>query len=209
MVRAGGTLRTDSESLSGEGEVVTRTARGGNGYSVDIGLIYETYSHILIGAYVLNTVSAMKWTHDCREEINGLIADNVTFGASDLDSLVDDYHESRHLASFSTGLAPVIGLGIDKDLGWTYMALRYTQGLRQGAFTSGGPRISVSGAWSSIWVVDLMAGLAYEAGFGFDEQVQVGFGQSPRLEVGAGFSPLPYASAMKQVEVYMGMSFRL
>lgn len=209
VVRAGGYLHTDEESLSGEGEVVTRTAQGGSGYSVDIGLSHRTYSHMVINAYLLNALSSMKWTDNCKEEINGLVAENITFGNSDLDSLIDDYHEIRDLESFSTSMAPVLGLGVEKDVRWTYLSLLYTQGFSQGAFTTGKPRLAVSGAWQSLWLVDLKVGLAYESGFGFDERVQVGFGRSPRLELGAGFSPLPYASAMKQFEVYMGMSFRL
>ncbi len=209
VVRAGGVLRTDEESLTGEGEVVTRTARGGSGYSVDIGLAHRTYSHMIINAFIFNALSAMTWTGECKEEVNGLIAESITFGSSGLDSLVDDYHESRDIESFSVSLAPVLGLGIEKDVGWTYISALFTQGFRQGAFTTGRPRLAVSGAWESLWRLDLRACLAYESGFGLDEQIQVGFGQSPRLELGAGFSPLPYASALKQAEVYMGMSFRL
>ena len=209
VVRAGGTLYTDEESLSGEGEVVTRTAQGGSGYSLDIGLSYRTHSHIIISAYVLNALSSINWTVDCKEEVNGLIAENVTFGSSDLDSLIDDYHESRDLESFSTSVAPMLGIGVEKAIRWTYLSVLYTQGFRQGAFTTGRPRLAVSGTWESIWFMDLRVGLAYESGFGFDEQIQVGLGRSPRLELGAGFSPLPYTSAMKQLGVSMGMSFRL
>lgn len=209
VVRASGSLHTDEHGLTGEGEIVTRTAQGGSGYSLDIGLAHRTHSHIVISAYILNAVSSLNWTDACKEEVNSLIADNIAFGSADLDSLIEDYHESRDLDNFSTTLAPILGLGVEKDVGWTYLSILYTQGFRQGAFTTGKPRISVSGAWASLWIMDLRAGLAYESGFGFDEQVQVGVGQSPRLEFGAGFSPLPYASAMKQLEIYMGMSFSL
>ena len=209
VLRAGGTLHTDEESLSGEGEVVTRTAQGGSGYSLDLGMSHRTHSHIIISAYVLNALSGMNWTDNCKEEVNGLVAENIAFGSSDIDSLIDDYHESRDLDSFSTSIAPVLGIGLEKALSWTYLSVLYTQGFRQGAFTTGKPRLAVSGMWESIWFVDLSVGLAYESGFGFDERIQVGLGRSPRLELGAGFSPLPYASAMKQFEVSMGMSFRL
>ncbi|MGD9402808.1 MAG: DUF5723 family protein [bacterium] len=209
VVRASGCLYTGEESLTGEGEMVVRMAEGGSGYSIDLGLAHRTYSHIIIGAYILNAVSSIKWTDGCKEEINGVIADNVAFGGSDLDSLIDDYHETRDLAGFSTGIAPVLGLGLEKSTRWTYLSILYTQGFRQGAFTSGEPRLSVTGAWDSVWILDLRVGLAYESGFGLDERVEIGFGRSPRLEIGAGFAPLPYASSMKHFGVTLGMSYRL
>jgi hypothetical protein len=209
VVRAGGCLSTEEESLSGEGEIVMRTAQGGSGYSLDLGVSHRTYSHIIISAYILNAVSSIKWTDRCKEEVNGVIADNVTFGSSDLDSLIDDYHETRDLESFSTNLAPVLGLGLERDTRWTYLSVLYTQGFRQGAFSTGKPRLEVTGSWSSLWIMDLRVGLAYESDFGFDERVQIGLGRSPRVEIGAGFAPLPYAASMKQFGVSLGMSFQL
>jgi hypothetical protein len=170
---------------------------------------HRTYSHIIISAYILNAVSSIKWTDRCKEEVNGVIADNVTFGSSDLDSLIDDYHETRDLESFSTNLAPVLGLGLERDTRWTYLSVLYTQGFRQGAFSTGKPRLEVTGSWSSLWIMDLRVGLAYESDFGFDERVQIGLGRSPRVEIGAGFAPLPYAASMKQFGVSLGMSFQL
>jgi len=209
VVSAGGSLYTGEESLTGEGEMVVRTAEGGSGYSLDLGLAHRTYSHIIISAYILNAVSGIRWSDGCKEEINSVIAQNVSFGDSDLDSLIDDYHETRELAGFSTSIAPVLGLGLEKNTRWTYLSILYTQGLRQGAFTSGEPRLSVTGAWDSVWIMDLRVGLAYESGFGLDERIEIGFGRSPRFEIGAGFAPIPYASSMKQFGLTLGMSCRL
>lgn len=209
VVRAGGSLYTGEASLTGEGEMVVRTAEGGSGYSLDIGLAQRTYSHIIISAYMLNIMSGMNWTDACREEVNGIIARNVSFGDSDPDSLIDDYHETRDLAGFSTRIAPVFGLGIEKNTRWTYLSVLYTQGLRQGAFTSGKPRLAVTGAWDSVYIMDLRVCLAYEADFGLGERVEIGFGRSPRFEIGAGFAPLPYASSLKQFGLTVGMSYRL
>ncbi len=209
VVRAAGCLRTDEQSLSGEGEMVLRSALGGSGYALDIGLCQRIYSDIIISAYMLNVASALEWTEECREEVNGIIADNVSFGSDDLDSLVEDYHETRDLEKFSTSLAPVLGLGLEKNTRWAYVSVLYTQGLRRGAFTTGKPRVAVSAAWQSVWIADVLVGAAYESGFGFDERVRLGFGRRPRLEVGAGFAPLPYASSMKQFTVSFGLSYRL
>jgi hypothetical protein len=209
VVRAGGSLHTEVESLSGDGEIVTRTAKGGTGYSLDIGACHRTYSHIVISAYILNALSLIRWTSGCREDVNTLIAENVTFGAASADSLLEDFHDSRDLSGFSTSLAPVLGIGVEKDLRWAYLSVLYTQGIRQGAFATGRPRLSVAGIWESLGFMDLGAGLAYEAGFGIDECVRMGFGRSPRLEVGAGFSPLPHGSSLKQLEVSMRLSHRL
>jgi hypothetical protein len=57
--------------------------------------------------------------------------------------------------------------------------------------------------------MDIGVGLAYESGFGFAESVRTGFGESLRVELGASFSPLPYGSSMKQLELAMGLSYRL
>jgi hypothetical protein len=209
VARAGGALRTDEESLSGEGEVVTRTAEGGAGYALDLGLAHRTYSHIIISLYVLNAMSGLRWREVCREEVNSVIARNVSFGASDLDSLVEDYHETRDLAGFSTSPSPILGLGLEKAVGGTYVSALYTQGFRQGAFTSSRPRLCLAGVWESVWVMDVQAGFAYEWGFGLDETVRIGLGHSPRFEVGAGFAPLPFASSIKHLSVSLGMSYRL
>jgi hypothetical protein len=209
VLGASGCLTTEEESLSGEGELVMRTSQGGSGYSLDIGVSHRTYSHIIISAYMLNAVSAMHWNERCKEEVNGVVAENVSFGTSDLDSLIDDYHETHDLEGFTTNLAPVLGLGFEKNTHWTYLSVLYTQGFRQGAFATGRPRLAVTGSWESVWIVDLRLGLAYESGFGFDERVQIGIGQSPRFEIGAGFAPLPYASSMKQFGLSLGMSFRM
>lgn len=209
VVRAGGSLHTEVDGLSGDGEIVTRTAKGGAGYSVDVGASHRTYSNIIISVYVLNAVSLMRWTEACKEDVNGFIADNITFGDSSLDSLVEDFHETRELPGFSTSLAPVLGIAVEKDVHWTYLSVVYTQGFRQGAFTTGRPRLAVTGIWESLGFMDLGVGLAYEAGFGIDECVRLGFGRMTRLDVSAGFSPLPYAPSLKQLDFSMRLSHRL
>lgn len=209
VVRAGGLIHTDEAGLSGEGEIVTRTARGGSGYALDIGISRHIYTHIIIHAYILNAVSSITWTQGCKQEVNTFLAENVAFGETDLDSLVTDFHESRDVGRFTTGLAPIIGIGMEKSTRWAYLTVLYSQGFRSGAFTSGRPRISVEGAWQSVWFMDIGVGLAYESGFGLAESVRTGLGESLRVELGAGFSPLPYGSSMKQLGFTMGLSYRL
>ena len=158
---------------------------------------------------MLNVVSTLQWTQDCKQEINAVIAEDITFGAADLDSLVNDFHETKPVAGFSTSIAPILGVSVEKATRWAYLSVLYTQGFRQGAFTSGKPRVAIRGSWQSVWFMDVAAGLAYESGFGLDERVEIGFGRSPRAILGARFSPLPYGSAIRQFEVSMGLSYRM
>jgi hypothetical protein len=208
VVRAEGFIHTGEEGITSAGELVTRTSEGGTGYSLDIGLACISYYDITISTYVLNVASAMHWTSGCVEETNRLIIDSASLGSSDPDSLIEDFYERKTLESFESSISPIAGIRLERDMGWALVSLGYSQGLGPDAFTSGNPRVAASGTWASVRLVDLRADVAYEAGFGLEESVEVGFGRRPRLEFGAGFSPLPYASSIRQVAVSLGLSYR-
>jgi hypothetical protein len=199
ITEACGSLYSGADELTGDGRVVVRTARGGKGYSFDLGATHLLYSDIAISLYVVDAFSSISWDRGCREEINTFLLDDVVLGSEDPDSLVTAESESRPIGAFSTGLKPQLRIALSKSRGRNNFGLAYRQGLGDGALTSGHPEILVwAGRDLSDWF-GLEGCLGWDGIAGVREGFQLRLGSQTRFRLGLGFAPSPLPSSMKRM----------
>ncbi len=154
-----GVAATYAAGFQGEGEMVARTATGGRGYGLDLGVALAMGKNYTIGAQLENAIGTIKWNRETEEHGYLFNFDTMTVDNADEDYITsDDY--SKSINDFSTTLPRTLTLGIANTTGSFVWALDYEQGLSDGPGTSTDPRIGAGAEWSLISLLPLRAGFS-------------------------------------------------
>jgi hypothetical protein len=162
--------------FQGEGEAVIRTATGGTGYGVDLGVALKLNNNYTLGARIENVVSKIKWDSEPQEHGYVFQFDTATVDDFDEDFVTsDDY--SIDIASFETTLPAVMNVGFAHTTGKLLWAVDWTQGFRAAAGTSTKPRVAVGAEYRLLGILPLRAGY----GTGGDRTTSFSFGSGLNL----------------------------
>lgn len=177
FTRMEGSLETTSEGIFGRQVLIGRTAEGGAGIAVDVGLVARGPNGWSFSLAARNFPSMLRWSREPRRRTETARADSVTAGEAETDEdlLVTESTEEP-IAPFTRALPAALILAAARTWdGWTVEG-DLLQGLHSRAGSSTTPRLA-AGASRSPWRwLECRAGLA------------LGGEDGPVLAVGTGLA---------------------
>lgn len=176
VIEADGSMITLPTGFAGEGNVIARTATGGQGYAIDLGAALKINEKYMVGASVFNFLSNMKWNKGTEEHQFNFRFDTLTVANMGNDSIIVSSDTTIEIDPFNSSLPSTIKVGLAKLKGKFLWALDWEQGFRTGAGSSVNPRISAGAEYKILSFLPLRGGFAlggkqattFAAGFGFD-----------------------------------------
>ncbi len=172
------TAATLSTGFTGDGEIVARTAEGGSGFALDLGVALDLNQNYTVGLNFKNFASSINWNKNPEERGYTFSFDSLNINNS-ADSAVISSDFSRPIDNFSSGLPSTIRAGIAKTSGKFIWALDWEQGFKRAPGASSKPQISLGAEYSVLGFLPLRAGYS----FGGRHGTQLAFGSGIRMPV--------------------------
>ncbi len=171
--RAGGMVNTTAESIDGSAYVEALSAEGGQGYGIDLGVIWQTDKWGLAAA-IDNATTRINWDRGLQEDSYEVTATGIALLNGDLGTAVVERHDSRPASPYQTHLPRTYRVGLAHDQGGlqTNFDLVYEEGFTN---TQPASRKAALGAEYRLtkWLMP-RAGLRYEEGTGTGGAVGIG-----------------------------------
>ncbi|MFO7654539.1 MAG: DUF5723 family protein [Candidatus Krumholzibacteriia bacterium] len=139
--RAGGSLATSLDAISGAAVVEALTAEGGHGYAVDLGAALQTGNWTL-GLALDNLASRLVWDRNPERHVYAVTAGDLYLMHDDLDAAVVSSDTTHVTDAYRTSLPARLRAGASRQLGRVLVAADLTQGLADRAGASTSPRLS-------------------------------------------------------------------
>lgn len=176
ITEANGEAVTLTTGFDGAGDLVSRKASGGSGFTVDLGATLQINRTYTVGVGFYNVVSAVKWTEKTEEHQYSFMFDTVTAVNMDEDSLITTTDTTIEIDPFTTHLPSSIRVGFAKTQGSLLWAIDWEQGFKLAAGSSPTPRVSTGAEYRLLRFLPLRAGFGlggkrgatYAGGFGLD-----------------------------------------
>ncbi len=176
VVEANGELVTLASGFDGHGSLVSRTASGGSGYSLDLGAALQINKNYTVGATIFNFMSHVKWRDKTEEHRYTFAFDTVTMVNMSDDSLFTSTDTTVPISAFTSHLPSVIKVGLAKTQGTLLWAVDWEQGFKRAAGSSAIPRLSTGGEYRLLSFLPIRAGFGvggkqgttYAGGLGLD-----------------------------------------
>lgn len=176
VIEANGQAVTLATGFDGAGSLVTRTASGGTGFSVDLGTTVQLNKDYTVGAAIYNFVSAIRWNKEAEEHHYSFVFDTLTAVNMDNDSLITTVDTVIAVDPFTSNLPSSIRVGLAKTRGALLWAVDWEQGFKQAAGSSPTPRVSTGAEYRIFNFLPVRAGFGlggkqgttYAGGIGLD-----------------------------------------
>ncbi len=149
LMEANGGLNTSLQGVTGEADFLARTAQGGSGYGVDLGLAARHPNGWRFSVTLDNVVSRISWSQKVELHRETVRADTIRLSDTnkDEDDLVESDSETTSGASFTEGLPSELNLAADRAWGPLLLAANLSQGFSDRFGTSTSPRLLVRGGY--------------------------------------------------------------
>ncbi len=196
IMEANGEAVTLATGFEGAGNIVTRTASGGTGFSVDLGATVQLNKNYTVGAAIYNFASALRWNKETEEHHYQFAFDTLTAVNMDNDSLITTVDTVIAVDPFTTDLPSSIRVGLAKTRGALLWAVDWEQGFKLAAGSSPTPRVSTGLEYR------LLSILPIRAGFGLGGKQ----GTTYAAGIGLNFSPVDLDVGVANYNAVMGSS---
>ena len=177
IVRAEGGIATTPDGFVGDGEMLVKSALGGQGLAFDLGVSIRFEKDWFFSGCWQNIYSQINWNRDTEEmlltfdTVEPLNLDNMS--NDDSDSLIETNDTTYDVGSFSSKLPTVFKLGLARNYKKFTWAIDWEQGTAPGASQAVTPRIGT--------------GLEYRLADFFPLRVGTAFGGDKGTIVSTGF----------------------
>jgi len=177
IIYAEGGVATTDEGFVGDGEMIVRSALGGQGMAFDLGVALMFRNNWVFSASWQNIYSKINWNKETEELRYTFDMQPITFddmADEDSDSLVESSDTTYSVAGFSSTLPTVVKLGIARSYKRLTWALDWEQGTSDGASQAITPRLSLGLEYRLVGFFPLRVGSSfggdrgsiYSTGFG-------------------------------------------
>ena len=96
-----------------DGEFEARSARGGSGVAMDIGMVMHKNNKLSVSLAILNTFGSIRWNAQTEAMLYSIHADSLTLSSNGVeDSLIVTRDSSYAIGEFSTRLPLVFDVGV-------------------------------------------------------------------------------------------------
>ncbi len=196
IIEANGEAVTLATGFDGAGNIVTRTASGGTGFSVDLGATFQLNKNYTVGAAVYNFASAIRWNKETEEHHYQFAFDTLTAVNMDNDSLITTVDTVIAVNPFTTDLPSSIRVGLAKTHGTLLWAIDWEQGFKLAAGSSPTPRVSTGMEYR------FLSFLPVRAGFGLGGKQGTTFAGG----IGLNFAPVNLDVGVANYNAVVGSS---
>lgn len=160
VTESNGSATTKSDGIDADGSVVVRSATGGSGFGLDLGMAAIYNEDWVFSAGIKNLASSISWNDGTKETVYEFeVVDLTAENADDDETIVSDEIE-RDISSFSMSLAPQINLGASRTIGKFLLASDLKLGLKNRGGVSTTPELSVGTEFHQFDFLPLRAGVA-------------------------------------------------
>jgi len=145
IIYAEGGVATTVDGFTGNGEMIIRSALGGNGTAFDLGVALVFQDNWVFSASWQNIYSKINWNKETEELHYTFDMQPITFddmANEDSDSLVESSDTTYSIAGFSSTVPTVVKLGLARSYKKLTWALDWEQGTSSGASQAITPRVS-------------------------------------------------------------------
>jgi hypothetical protein len=129
---AEGEVFTLETGVNGEENFALRSAEGGNGYGVDLGLALKYKENWTFGLSFINLINQIKWTKRTEQRGYQVSIDSLLVENFDLDSLVTERSYTQKISPFTTRMPILAQVGVSYKLKKTLLAFDLKYGLKKG-----------------------------------------------------------------------------
>lgn len=112
---AEGGLVTTLDGLNGSARVLMTTAKGGSGYSADLGLAMEMDGCWRFGLMMKGLLGSVTWNSGVEQRLWTVEADSVLLGGEDMDDAVAQVDSSWAAGDTRSRLPRMLGLGVQRE----------------------------------------------------------------------------------------------
>lgn len=177
VLRTQGGLSTTLQGITGEADLLARTAEGGNGLGLDVGLAARAANGYDLAAGVQNALSAVWWTRETEEHRERLSADTISVEdlGDDGRDLVSDSSWTTPARDFRRSLPAVLLLAAGRTVGPAYLEVDLQQGFAERAGSRTTPRLAAGASASPLSWLETRAGVALGGGDGMTWAGGLGF----------------------------------
>ncbi len=177
LVELEGLAATYEDGFDGQGRAIIRTASGGWGYGLDVGVAFKLNDVYTAGARIENVLSHISWNNDPQEHGYIFEFESNTYDDFEEDDFIgsDDY--TRDIDDFSTSLPATMNVGISRASGNLLLAADWVQGLNSSFGASTKPHLCLGAEYYLMNILPLRAGYAV----GGDDNAAFSFGSGLRL----------------------------
>lgn len=118
---AHGSLQTTIDAVEGNAIVQSRTAEGGSGLALDLGMSANLRDDWTIGLEARRLPGWIWWHQRPERHLSTVTADSLTLEDAGEDDLIDSRTTSRPIAAFRRAFAPSVRLAVSRrHLRWTF-----------------------------------------------------------------------------------------
>jgi hypothetical protein len=173
--KAEGKLFTLETGINGDGDFRVKSAEGGKGFALDLGLAMKYKREWTFGLSFFNLLNQIKWDKKTEERgyqfcIDSLLAENF-----DMDSLVTELSYTQNIRPFVTKTPTLIRLGLAHQSKRLLWAIDLEQGLGEGMGVSRKVKASLGSECGILTWFDILGGISIGGNEGITFASGLGF----------------------------------
>jgi hypothetical protein len=165
VTRASGGLVTTMDGIEGRADLIERTAQGGSGFGLDLGVAARLPERWDFGLSVRNVYSGIRWSGTPEEHHETVSADSITAdGLEGEDDPVTHESTKSAIGSFSRSLPAALTLAAAHPVGPVSLEADLAQPLSGTALSGASPRLALGASYPPWSWLDLRAGFSVGRG---------------------------------------------
>lgn len=173
--RAEATATTSMSGIDADGSILIRTARGGSGLGLDVGIASLFGEKWTFSAGVRNLVSFINWNVDTEFSEYIFTVDSFSAETADDSTTIQSSEIDRDVKSFVSTLVPELNLGAARQAGDFLLAADLKFRLRATPGADYDPELSTGCEYSRISFMPLRAGISIGGFHGMSLGLGLGF----------------------------------
>jgi hypothetical protein len=114
--------------VEGEGNFLVRSAEGGTGYGLDLGLTMKYKENWIFGLSCFNLLNRINWNRNTKERVYQVRIDSLLAENFDSDSLIIEESYSQPISDFTTHLPLLLQAGVSYQFSKTILSFDLRHG---------------------------------------------------------------------------------
>jgi hypothetical protein len=158
--QAQGELFTLETGINGQGDFLVRSATGGWGYGLDLGVTMEHDKKWSFGLSFMNLVNRIRWNRDAEHRVYQVQIDSLLAENFDMDSMIIEHSYTEAISPFTTRIPASINAGVAYRGKEVLLSFDLKQGFRKGMGSSGKLTASLGAEYKLLRWLDLRGGIS-------------------------------------------------
>lgn len=205
-----GEIFTLETGINGSGHFAVRSAHGGKGYGLDLGLNFKRSQRWSFGLCFANVINRIRWDRDTEERGYTVVIDSLLAEDFDTDSLVIDESYTKPISPFSTRIPTVMRAGVAYQGKRTLLTFDLETGFGEGMGVSKKLRVSGGAEYTLSRLLDVRGGVSIGGNQGITVASGVGFKLGRySLDAGIALKKGLWPTKSKGISLAISNSFEL